>query len=93
MSDVKSTYLTATGQISAAGQPARLLAVQYVSGASAGTLVFKNASGGATLLTIATPAGVAVTDTVTLPGDGIRFSTDCHLTITNTAAATCFWEG
>jgi hypothetical protein len=91
--DVKATRLTATGQVTAANQRGRLRGVHWVGGASAGTLVFADGSGGTTRLTIDTPAGATLSGYMLLPDNGILFRTDIHCTVTNTAFVTCFWDG
>jgi hypothetical protein len=88
--DVKAKQLSATA--AAAIGPARIKSVYFVSGASAGTLSFKDGgSGGTELLLINTPAGVGVCQSVLLPGEGVRFTADPYVTITNTAFVTFFY--
>lgn len=93
-SDVKSTRLTSTGQVSASGQPARLRGVHYVGAAGAGTITVKNGgSGGNTVLTLGTPASAGASAYLLLPGNGIMCSADCHATLATVADVTFFWEG
>lgn len=65
----------------------------FVSSGVAGTLTFRDGGGsGTTVLTISTPALDTHTDTVEMPGDGILCETDIHLTVSNVASATVFYE-
>ncbi len=88
--DVKAKQLAATAAASIG--PARIKGVHYVSGATAGTISFKNGgSSGTELLLINTPAGVGVCQNVLIPGEGVRFDQDPYVTITNTAFVTFFY--
>lgn len=92
--DVKSTQRTTTG--TAHATRARLRAVYYVGAADAGTITFKDGGGsGTTRLTLTTPAsaGTFATDTVSIPGDGILFETDLHVTVSNATAVTVIFSG
>ena len=88
--DVKSAYLTGTG---AAGVGrCRIKGASVVSAASAGTIVIRNGSAtGETLLTIGTPASTASAFSVVIPGEGILFSADPHLTFSNVVSITFFY--
>lgn len=78
-SDVQTVTLSATG--SAFAVPGRVKSIYFVSTATAGTITLKNGgSGGLTLLALATPAFLSGW-TVDLPGNGIRFTTDCYVTL------------
>ena len=86
MTDVHaSAMLTATGQVQEATgtsnlKRARVKGLHCVASV-AGTLTFRNGGGsGAVHMTIAVPVGVV---TIDLPGCGILFSTDVHVTITD----------
>lgn len=69
----------------------RLKGLVITSGAGAGSLVFKDGgSGGTTLLTINTPAGVGLMD-VLIPGAGILFTTDIYVAITAVTSVTAFY--
>jgi hypothetical protein len=88
---VKSNRLTATNTVFAG--TTRLRGYAWVGGAAAGTVVLKDGgSGGTTMLTIDTPAGATLSGSVLLPQEGIRFATDMHATITNTAFITFFYD-
>ena len=89
MLNYRSAKVTGNGDVSAG--PARLVAVHAVCGASAGSIVLKDSSTGATLLDLGTPASAtAVIDTYI--GDmGIRFETNIHATLTNVTSLTCIF--
>ena len=89
-SDVKATnFVAASSPDTAVNHRARVRSINYVSAASAGSIVLKNASTGATLLTVVTPAGVGGHDVV-IPGDGILFSDEVYCTLTNVTSVTIF---
>ena len=87
VSNVQTKRLTATNTVSAG--PCRLLAIYFVADTTAGTIVLKDGgSGGTTKATYDTPLGASTAGQETayqinIPGDGIRFETDCHATLTN----------
>jgi len=88
--DVKAKYVTGTG---AAGVGrCRIKGASVVAAASAGTIVIRNGSAtGETLLTIGTPASAASAFSVVIPGEGILFSEDPHLTFANVTSITFFY--
>lgn len=90
--DVKAKNMTATAA-SAIGVPrARIRAVYWVSGAAAGSLSFKNGGSGATeLIKIDTPALATHTGYMLFPGEGVLFSADPYVTITNATSVTFFY--
>jgi hypothetical protein len=87
-----SKPLTATGQVKAQNdgnlQRVRIKAIYGVSGANAGSVVFRD--GGATgtiLMTMNTPTAVSSgTFWLPLPGEGILVETDLHATLTDVAS-------
>lgn len=89
--DVKSARATADATMFAGR--ARLKGVYLVPAAAAGTAVFKDGgSGGTTLLTLDTIASATGTPVyVQVPGEGILFSTDIYLDVTNVAMVTIFY--
>lgn len=97
-SDIKTTKpLTATGVFKTqsnadCGFRTRVKAVYAVPGASAGSVVLTDGSGGNTLLTINTPT-VADAGTVYLifPDQGILAENGLAATITNTASVVLFY--
>ncbi len=79
--DVKSTQITSTN--TAYGAPTRVKAVT-VTFASAGTVVLKDGgSGGTTKFSFTAPTTAGVTHII-VPGEGIKFDTDVHATLSNT---------
>jgi hypothetical protein len=88
--DVKAKYLTGTG---AAGVGrCRIKGASVVASATAGTIVIRSGSAtGETLLTIGTPASAAAAFSVVIPGEGILFPEDPHLTFANVVSITFFY--
>lgn len=87
--DVSAATVTATGV--AVNQPARIKAIYLVSAAVAGSLVFRNGgSAGNQLITIDTPAGIGDIS-IPVPDNGVRFSTNVHITISNVTSVTVFY--
>ena len=96
--DVKSTKpLTATGAFKTQTDAdvtfrARVKAIYAVCGASAGSVVIADGSGGDTLLTVNTPTVAdAGTVYIILPDQGILATNGLHGTVTNTASITLFY--
>ena len=92
--DVKAKTMTATGATSV-GQPrARIKAVYFVNGGSAGSVSFKDGgSGGTELLKFDTPANTTGTGCmyVLIPNDGVIFQADPYVTLTNVTSITFFY--
>lgn len=92
MSDITTTTITADGV--AVNHPARLKSMYYIRGSSAGSVVLKDGgSSGRILLTLTTPAagsGVDAADTLTIPPDGLRFTTNIFVDVTNVSSVTLF---
>jgi hypothetical protein len=67
-----------------------LAGYQLASGGVAGEIVFRDGgSGGTELLKVNITVNTAVISTL-LPGNGIRFNTDIHVTLPASAAVTIF---
>jgi hypothetical protein len=81
--DVKSAYLTATATAYAA--PTRVRAA-FCTGT--GTAIFKDGGASGTTLLTLNNTGTA---TALIPGNGIRFTTDVHVTISGLTAITVFY--
>lgn len=92
MSDITATTVTADGV--AVARPARVKSIYYIRGSSAGSIVLKDGgSGGTTLLTLTTPgagSGVDAANTMSIPSDGLRFSTNVYVDVTNVTSVTFF---
>lgn len=87
--DVKSAVATATGTMYAART--RLKGVTLTPSSSAGSVVFRDGgASGTTLLTLNTPAAAGMNDVV-IPGEGMLFGTDVHVTVTNVTSVTIFY--
>ena len=87
---IKSAQATATATL-VSSQGGRLRGVYLRAAGSAGTAVFKDGgSGGTTILTINTPAAVGA-HYHALPGGGIPFGTDLHVTLTTADAVTAYY--
>lgn len=94
-----SAPLTSTGQVTDnASSPnnlgrLRIKGVYFVSGATAGSVVFRDGgSGGVKLLTMNTPtAANSGANYIIIPGEGILVTTDLHGTVTNTASVVVFY--
>lgn len=90
ISDINAVTRTTTG--TAAASRSRLRAIYVVHTATAGSIVFRDGgAGGATRLDLATVATDITPNYLNLPGDGILFRTDMHVTLTNITSATFFY--
>jgi len=87
MINYRSAKVTATGNVGSG--PARLIAINAVCAGSAGSIVLKNGSGGATLLDIDTPASATEQVNLYIGDSGMRFETQIHATLTNVTSLTC----
>lgn len=89
LGDVKSNVATASNTV--VGSPARVRSIYYTANASAGSIVVKDGgSGGATVVSIATPASGY--GSVVIPADGVLCSTNVYVALTNIASATVFYS-
>ena len=92
--DVKSKNVTATGASGIGTPRARVKAIYFVNGATAGSVSFKDGgSGGTELIKIDAPANTAGTGStmILIPGDGVRFEADPYLTLTTVTSVTFFY--
>jgi|TARA_R110002153_G_scaffold256839_1_gene415815 hypothetical protein len=85
---ITAKTVTATGTL--LGGRTRLKSF-YVKTASSGSpaVVFKNASGGATLLSMV--FHTSDDNQITIPDHGMIFETECHVTLTNIDSLTGFF--
>lgn len=87
--DVKSAVVTADGELVSGRN--RLKGIVLTSTTTAGSAVFKDGgASGTTLLTLNTPA-VADFHDIIIPGEGILFSTDIYVDVTNVSSVTIFY--
>jgi len=87
--DVKSATATADGTM--VDQPTRIKGVLITTTTSAGSVVLKDGgASGVTRMTLNTPA-VAEMFNALLPGEGVRFTTDVYVDVTNVASVTVFY--
>lgn len=92
MTDVKAKTVTGTGALAVGASRTRIRAIYYVAGASAGSVSIKDGgASGTEILNIATPAGVTLTGSVDIPGNGILSSEDPYVTLTNITSVTVFY--
>lgn len=78
--DVKSVQVTSTNTAYAATTRVKAVTVSYASG---GTVVLKDGgSGGTTRFSFTAPA-VAGSEHILFPGEGIKFDTDVHATLSS----------
>lgn len=88
LGDVKSNVATSSNTV--VGSPARVRSIYYTANASAGSIVVKDGgSGGATVITIATPANGY--GSVVIPADGVLCSSNVYVALTNVSSATVFY--
>jgi hypothetical protein len=89
LTNVFSAHRDATGTIYAGAT--NLAGFQMLSGGTAGEIVFRDGgSGGTVLLRLNIPANTNNPVSMLIPGNGIRFNTDIHVTLPTTAAVTIF---
>ena len=88
LTNVFSAHADTTGTIYSG--PTNLAGYQLASGGTAGEIVFRDGgSGGTGRLRVHRTTNTAVISTL-IPGNGIRFNTDIHVTLPATAAVTIF---
>lgn len=87
--DVLSATATADGTI--VSGPARIKGILLTTTTSAGSVVLKDGgASGTTRMTLNTPA-VAEMFNALLPGEGVRFTTDVYVDVTNVSSVTVFY--
>ena len=87
-SDVKATYLTATGTVFAGRT--RVKAIHYQAGSSPSLVLKTGSTSGATQLTLAFANNTD--DNVYLPDEGMLFSDGCYAVLTNVTNVTVFYN-
>jgi hypothetical protein len=88
--DVFTNHLNANGQTFTG--PGRLAGWQVKPGGTAGSILFydNTSATGTAVMEIDLTTNTAVISTI-LPGNGIRFSNGCYITLPASAAITIFW--
>ena len=86
--DVKAATVTSEGSAYAAR--ARVKALSFVTTGTAGSVQIEDGDGGAVKLNIAT-AGVADTQYVLVPGEGVLFETGIWVVPANVTSVTVFY--
>ena len=88
--DVKAAHLEATGTI-VSGRT-RIKGYQFLSGGTAGDIIFRDGGASGTLRLQFNIAAAPTNALSTLiPGEGILFTTDVHITLPATAKITVFY--
>lgn len=89
LTNVFSEHNDATGVIYAGA--ANLAGYQLAPGGTAGEIVFRDGgASGTVLMTVNIPATPLTPISTLLPGNGIRFNTNIHVTLPASAAVTIF---
>ena len=87
--DVSSA--TATGDGTLVAQPTRIRGIMITTTTSAGSVVLKDGgSSGTAKITVNTPA-VAEIFNALIPAEGVRFTTDVYVDVTNVSSVTVFY--
>ena len=88
--DVKSTHLEATG--TAVAYRTRIRGYQFITGGTAGDITFRDGSDSGPIL-IEFNISTAPTNPMsfTIPGEGVLFSTNVHITLPANAKITVFY--
>jgi outer membrane protein assembly factor BamA len=87
-SDVKATYLTATGTVFAGRT--RVKAIHYQAGSSPSLVLKTGSTSGDTQLTLAFANNTD--DNVYIPDEGMLFSDGCYAVLTNMTNVTVFYN-
>jgi hypothetical protein len=87
-SDVKATYLTATGTVFAGRS--RRKAIHYKAGSSPSLVLKTGSTSGTTQLTLA--FANSTDDNVYIPDEGMLFSDGCYAVLTNITNITVFYN-
>jgi hypothetical protein len=89
LTNVFSAHADATGTIYAGAT--NLAGYQLAPGGTAGEIIFRDGgSGGTLLLKINIPVAPLTPISTLIPGNGIRFNTNIHVTLPASAAVTIF---
>lgn len=89
---LKSAHLSGATAGTLFTGPFYLKSINCLGAATAGMLTFKDGgSGGTTLLQLDVPGNSNNTNTVTIPGPGLLFETDCYVTMPTGYNVTVFY--
>ena len=89
LANVFSAHVESTGPIYAGAT--NLAGYQVAPGGAAGQMVFRDGGASGTIkLVVNVPATPATPISTLIPGNGIRFNTNIHVTLPGTAAVTIF---
>ncbi len=87
--DVSSATATQDGTL--VSQPTRIKGIMITTTTSAGSVVLKDGgSSGTAKITVNTPA-VAEIFNALIPAEGVRFTTDVYVDVTNVSSVTVFY--
>ena len=87
--DVKSAHIEATGTM--VSERTRLKAYQCISGGTAGDIIFRDGGSGGTIRLRFNIGTGTQPISLLIPGEGILFTTDVHVTLPTSAKATVFY--
>jgi len=88
--DVKAVHTEATGTM--VDGRTRVKGYQCLSGGTAGDIIFRDGGSGGTIrLQFNVPTATIAPFSTLIPGEGILFTTDVHVTLPGTAKITVFY--
>jgi hypothetical protein len=87
--DVKAAHIEATGTI--VSERTRLKAYQCISGGTAGDIIFRDGGSGGTIRLQFNIGTGSQPISLLMPGEGILFTTDIHVTLPASAKTTVFY--
>ena len=87
--DVRAVHTEATGTV--VNSRTRVKAYHCISGGTAGDVIFRNGGSGGTILLQFNIGTGTQPITLLVPGEGILFTTDVHVTLPATAKITVFY--
>jgi hypothetical protein len=87
--DVKAAHAEATGTV--VSQRTRLKAYHCISGGTAGDVIFRDGGSGGTIFLQFNIGTGTQPICLSIPGEGILFNTDVHVTLPATAKITVFY--
>jgi len=88
LTNVFSAHRDSTGVIYSGAT--NLAGYQFLTGGVAGEIVFRDGGGSGTIMLVVNISTNAVPVSTLIPGNGIRFTTNIHVTLPASAAVTIF---